>query len=107
MRDNYVGVFLMAVLVLVFASAILTAQGGEKININLADSATLQELPGIGPAMAGRIIEYREENGPFARIEDLMEVRGIGEKRFLNLQELITVTAPEVPGERNDGGSDG
>lgn len=103
MRNSNVGVFLVPFLVLVLASAIVPAQGAERININTADSSTLQELPGIGPAMAGRIIEYREKNGPFERIEDIMEVRGIGEKRFLNLQELIEVNAPAASDDRERG----
>ena len=72
----------------------------EKIDINLDSAVELQKLPGIGPAMAKRIIDYREANGPFERIEDLMEVKGIGEKRFLTLREMVTVK-PAVK-ERKD-----
>lgn len=62
-----------------------------KVNINTADSATLQTLPGIGEALAGRIISYREENGDFAIIEEITDVNGIGDKLFENLKDLITV----------------
>ena len=50
----------------------------EKININLADAATLQMIPGIGPSKAERILEYRETTGPFQNIEDIKNVSGIG-----------------------------
>ena len=73
-----------------FRGASLAAGIGQ-VDINRDNAAELQKLPGIGPAMAQRIIEYREANGPFERIEDLMEVKGIGEKRFLTLRDLVTV----------------
>lgn len=66
------------------------------VNINTATAADLQKLPGIGAATAGRIIEYREKNGPFSKPEELMNVRGIGEKSFLKLKPLITVTPPKT-----------
>jgi competence protein ComEA len=64
------------------------------INLKTANAAGLQSLPGIGPTAAGRIIEYRQKNGGFKKIEDLMNVKGIGEKSFLKLRALVTVTAP-------------
>lgn len=63
----------------------------DKVNINQADSADLQTLPGIGPGKADAIIEYRDQNGPFKTIEDLMNVSGIGEKTFEKLKEHIAV----------------
>ena len=54
---------------------------------------SLQEPPGVGPAMATRIVEFRKKNGPFKKAEDLMNVKGIGEKSFLKLKALITVGA--------------
>lgn len=64
---------------------------GAKININTATQAELETLPRIGPAMAQRIIEYRTANGPFRRIEDIQNVRGIGPATFEQLKDLITV----------------
>ena len=66
------------------------------ININTATPAELQRLPGIGAATAGRIVEYREKNGPFKKPEELMNVRGIGEKSFLKLKPLVTITPPKT-----------
>lgn len=65
----------------------------QKININTAASEELQKLPRVGPAVAQRILDYRKENGNFKRIEDIMKVRGIGEKVFGQIRELITVGA--------------
>lgn len=62
-----------------------------KININTADSATLQQLNGVGPATADKIIAYRETSGKFKRIEDLKNVSGIGEKTFEKLAPYIKV----------------
>ena len=63
------------------------------VNINTAASAELEKLPGIGAKTAERIIEYRQKNGPFKKIEELMNVRGVGEKNFLKLKDLINVGA--------------
>lgn len=62
-----------------------------KININTADVAELQKLPGIGPSIAARIVEYRVQNGPFRTVEEITGVRGIGEVRLNNLRNSITV----------------
>jgi competence protein ComEA len=61
------------------------------VNLNTATVAQLENLPGIGKSTAERILEYRQKSGGFKKIEDLMNVRGIGEKSFLKLKPLITV----------------
>jgi len=61
------------------------------VDINSASEAELAALPGIGAAMAKRIVEFRKEHGPFERVEDLMKVKGIGEKSFQKLRPAVTV----------------
>jgi competence protein ComEA len=61
------------------------------VNLNTATQAQLEGLPGVGPAMAQRILEYRKANGAFKKAEDLMNVKGLGEKKFLKLKPQITV----------------
>ena len=68
-----------------------TATASNPVNINSASQAQLQTLPGIGAKAAQRIIEFRQKNGGFKKPEDLMNVKGVGEKSFLKLKPLITV----------------
>ena len=63
----------------------------QRINVNTASASELETLPGIGRALAERIIEHREKFGPFRRPEHLIIVRGISDKRFRALRDLITV----------------
>lgn len=68
-----------------------TVQGQGKVNINTADGTLLQALPGIGPALSQRILNYRKEHGPFRSAEDLLNVSGIGEKKLNDLRAFITL----------------
>ena len=65
--------------------------GNSKVNINEASQAELETLPGIGPALASRIIEYREQNGKFNKIEDLQNVKGIGDAKFADIKNYVIV----------------
>ena len=67
------------------------ASSTQKVDINHADQEELESLPGIGPSLAGAILAYREEAGPFQRVEDLMNIRGIGEKKFEKLRPYVKV----------------
>lgn len=62
-----------------------------KMNINTATAPELEELPGIGPSLAQKIIEYRQQNGPFHNLEDLLKVSGIGPAKLEQIQDLIVV----------------
>lgn len=70
-----------------------------RLNLNTATAAQLDALPGIGPKTAQRILEYRQKIGGFKKIEQLMNVRGVGEKNFLRLKDRITV-GPAKPVSR-------
>jgi competence protein ComEA len=61
------------------------------VNLNTATASQIATLPGIGETAAERIIEYRDKNGGFKKVEELMNVKGIGEKSFLKLKPLVTV----------------
>lgn len=80
---------------IVESSSQTTQNGGNSksglININTANETELDSLPGIGPSIAAKIINYREENGDFASIEDIKNVNGIGDSKFEELKDLICV----------------
>ncbi len=73
------------------ANAVAGGQAVAKVNINTADENTLCTLPGIGASRAQAIIEYREQNGPFVVIEDIMNVSGIKTSAYEKIQDKITV----------------
>ncbi len=74
------------------SAARVRATPGAPVNLNAASLAQLQSLPGVGPSTAQRILDYRQKNGAFKKIEELMNVKGLGEKSFLKLKPLITVS---------------
>jgi competence protein ComEA len=74
------------------------------VNLNTATAAELQALPGVGAATARLIIEHREKNGGFKKIEELMNIKGIGEKSFLKLKPMVTV-APLKAERQDDAGT--
>ena len=92
---------LFALVVLMLGVPPLQAQSPAKsdakpaavVNLNTATATELEALPGIGAATAARIVAYRQKNGPFKKIEELMNVQGVGEKSFLKLRSQITVAA--------------
>ena len=65
-------------------------RGGYLINVNTADAETFESLPGIGEVLAERIVAYREENGPFASVDALDEVEGIGEGKLNGIRSFVT-----------------
>jgi competence protein ComEA len=62
-----------------------------RLDLNAATASEFEELPGVGPVLAGRIVDWREQHGPFVEVGQLREVAGIGEKTFQSLSELVTV----------------
>jgi competence ComEA-like helix-hairpin-helix protein len=89
-------------LVLLFASAHAEKQPPAKpIDLNVANAKELQELPGVGPVTAQRIIALREKSGRFKRVEDLLAVRGISQKKLDAMRPFVTVSPPPAPGPKN------
>ncbi|MBI4481776.1 MAG: helix-hairpin-helix domain-containing protein [Acidobacteria bacterium] len=71
-----------------------SAQSSEtqgQVNLNTAGAEELATLPGIGPVIAQRIVDHRAKNGKFKRLEDVMAVQGIGERKFLRLKDRVTL----------------
>lgn len=83
-------------LVLALALSPLAAFAAEPINVNTADAVTLEQIKGIGPSKAKAIVEYRKANGPFASVDDLTKVPGIGEKSLASLKPQVTVGAAKA-----------
>ncbi len=83
-------IFIVVALFFALCVSPITAVSGSQININTANAEQLITLPGIGPSLAERIIEYRSEF-PFKASEDVMNVSGIGEATFNNIKDMITV----------------
>lgn len=81
---------------LVSAQSQNSAQQTAVLNLNTATQTELEKLPGVGPATAKQIIEYRQKNNGFKKVEELMNIKGIGEKSFLKLKSLVTVAPPKT-----------
>ena len=101
LRSSLGGVALFVLALLMLAAPPVEAQApranepasaAAKVDLNTATGEELESLPGVGPRTAELIIEYREQHDGFQKIEELMNVRGIGETTFLRLRSLITVT---------------
>ena len=88
---------LFLLLSLIFAPAVV---GGKKkppprpVNINTATSEELQQVPGIGPATAEKILQMRKSYGPFKSVDDLLAIRGLGQKRLDKMRKYLTVGKP-------------
>lgn len=72
-------------------SSEISSAPGQKVNINTASAGELETLPGIGPTLAQRIVDYRQSAGSFQRPEDIKKVKGIGDGIFAQIKDLITV----------------
>jgi len=90
-RPNRVFTILLLTALTLSAAAPLAAEGSGVVNINTADSEELSLLPRVGPTVAQRIVDFRQENGRFQTLEDLMLVRGIGEKTFELIKPYVTL----------------
>lgn len=86
--------FMVLALVMTLVPMAMAEKPG-KININTATTDELIQIKGIGDRYAQRIIEYREKNGPFHQVEDIMKIKGIGSKTFESIKDSIVVEISE------------
>ena len=80
------------------AAGAASASAGLRVNVNVASASELERLPGVGPALARAIVEYRA-HAPFQKPEDLRNVKGIGDRLFEKLKDQITVGDPSPAAE--------
>ena len=102
-------VLAISVMLLCVAALPLSAQRASKppasiptavVNLNSASAAQIADLPGIGVKTAELIVQYRVKNGPFKKIEEIMNVRGVGEKSFLRIKDRLTVTVEKAESKK-------
>src|SRR5215472_1999666 len=99
-RSAFLLVFVSLCLALLFSMA---ANAGKKkppekpVNINTANSEQLQQVPGIGPATAQKILQMRKSYGPFKSVDDLLAIRGLGQKRLDKMRKYLTVGKASAP----------
>src|SRR6267142_2054948 len=67
----------------------------ELVDINSASAVDLEKVPGLGPSLSRRIVEFRDKNGPYSTVEDLLKVQGIGEKSLSHFREFLTANKPQ------------
>src|SRR5215472_17757428 len=95
--------FLSALLAVAFCAATHAEKNrpSKLIDLNVANVKELQQLPGVGPVTAQRIIDLRQKSGRFKRVEDLLAVRGISQKKLDAIRPYVTVSVPPAPAARN------
>jgi competence protein ComEA len=91
MKSKFTVSVLVAVLVVMLGGIGVYAGDAVKININTASAEELTQLQGIGPKYAAKIVEYREQNGPFAAPEDIIKIKGVGPATYEKNKEMIVV----------------
>lgn len=87
-----VGAIALTVAMLAMIGGAATAEESDLVNINLATTQELESLPQVGPALAKRIVDFRETHGAFKSVDDLLKVQGIGEKILAKLRDRVTVS---------------
>lgn len=110
LRSHHSHRFVAGLLVLAFLFASLPTLGAETrgvVNVNSASSTQLALLPRVGPSVAERIVDYRKQNGPFKKPEDLMLVQGIGEKTFQLLKPYVAISGDTTLKEKVKGSKSG
>lgn len=84
-----------------------SSHSDNRLDLNRADTEQLQELPGIGPALAWRIVEYREKKGGFGSVQELLRVSGIGPKKLARLKENVYLSQPAAQSRASSVGAEG
>jgi competence protein ComEA len=99
-RSSILTALIFTTLVSAAASSGAAAEAKRTVNINSADTGQLSFLPRVGMSVAQRIVDFRKQNGPFKRTEDLMLVRGIGEKTFLLIKPYVAIAGESTLKEK-------